>query len=299
MAAVAGKLAKAAIVCACLAIPPLAKAEVRLVEDLQSLSLDNGAVRLAFAKQGKNAGTIVSLAYHGRELLGGGAGYLQAAFGAKSKSRPQWRVAVSRREPTLVEVSLTNDDPRCPFDLGAHYVVRSGETGFYGYLTVAHDATRSPGVHELAQYDFCLRADPKLFTVAAVDDSRIKPFPKPEELTRPHMVMDATYRLGDGSCYSKYFFAAEMDDRHRVHGMMGSGVGLWIVMPSHEHLNGGPEHQELTVHQTDTTPVLLRHATAAYYGAGVIRSDAKDGSWSKVSAPWFVYVNEAPTHQAL
>ena len=45
-----------------------------------------------------------------------------------------------------------------------------------------------------------------------------------------------------------------MDENHRVHGAMGDGIGAWILMPSHEHLNGGPEHQELTVHQTDTRP---------------------------------------------
>ena len=108
------------------------------------------------------------------------------------------------------------------------------------------------------------------------------------------MLMDATYRLPSGDVYSKYFYSATMDEKHLVHGAMGRNLGIWIIMPSHEHLNGGPEHQELTVHQTDTTPVLLCHYNAGHYGAGGISSNSQDGSWSRASAPWFVYVNEVP-----
>jgi rhamnogalacturonan endolyase len=273
---------------------------VRLTEDARLIMLDNGEISMAVLKEGKDSGAIQSLTYRGHELLGGGgSGYLQVALESQSKSRPQWRARVSRREPTLVEVEIKNVDPQCPFDLASYYIVRAGEPGFFNYLSIGYDAARHPGIHSLAQYNFCLRVDPHIFTVAAVDDERIHEFPKPSALTHEHMVMDATYRLADGNYYSKYFYAAEMNDQHRVHGVMGNQTGLWIIMPSHEHLNGGPEHQELTVHQTDSTPVLLRHATAAHFGAGVLRTDSKNGSWSKVSAPWFVYVNTDSSQSAL
>jgi rhamnogalacturonan endolyase len=80
---------------------------------------------------------------------------------------------------------------------------------------------------------------------------------------------------------------------------MGDGLGIWMIMPSHEHLNGGPEHQELTVHQAGASQVLLAHAQAAHYGAGILTSDGRDGSWRKVSAPWFIYVNSAASQAEL
>jgi rhamnogalacturonan endolyase len=272
------------------------QAGVQFAESPTAVTIANSEVKLVF---GKAEGTLNALAFRGRELLGGGKGYIQVALSTKDKRRGKWEFRVCRREAGLVEIAFADADPRNPFDMAAHYIVRSGEPGFHQYLTLGHDAGRSPGVHALAQYDFCLRADPRLFTHAAVDDQRVRAMPTPEAIRRGQMVMDATYRLADGAYYSKYFYAAEMDERHRVHGVMGRDVGLWIIMPSHEHLNGGPEHQELTVHQTDTTPVQLRHFCAAHYGAGQIVSDAKQGSWSRASATWFVYVNAGRDQAAL
>jgi rhamnogalacturonan endolyase len=178
--------------------------------------------------------------------------------------------------------------------LESRYVLRADEPGFYNYIVLGHDAEKHPGIHGMGQLNFCLRVDPKTFTHAAIDDSRITAFPSPESLQQSTVLMDATYRLPSGDVYSKYFCSATMDEKHLVHGALGRDVGIWIIMPSHEHLNGGPQRQELTVHQTDTTPVLLCHYNAGHYGAGGISSNSRDGTWSRASAPWFVYVNEAP-----
>jgi rhamnogalacturonan endolyase len=275
----------------------VAAEKVDVSQDTTSVTLANREVTLVFQKK---TSKLKSFTWHSMELLASGGAYIQCALTSKKDKPPiNWEFHLCRREPGLVEIRFANADPQCPFILESHYILRADEPGFYNYLTWGHDAVRNPGVHELAQFNFCLRADPHIFTTAAVDDERIKPFPKPEWLTRQQMVMDATYRLPNGSFYSKYFYSAAMDERHTVHGMMGENIGLWIVMPSHEHLNGDPEHQELTVHQTDSSPVLLCHATAAHYGAGVLTSDSKNGSWSKVSAPWFVYVNRAANQAAL
>ena len=277
--------------------PTIDAAKVDMSQNATSVTLANREVTLVFEKK---TGKLKSFAWHGMELLASGGAYIQCALvGKKDKPPVNWEFRLCRQEPGLLEIRFANADRQCPFTLESHYILRADEPGFHHYLVWGHDVARSPGIHELSQLNFCLRADPRIFTTAAVDDERIRPFPKPEWLTRRQMVMDATYRLPDGSFYSKYFYSAAMDERHTVHGMMGETIGLWIVMPSHEHLNGGPEHQELTVHQTDSSPVLLCHATAAHYGAGVLTSDSKNGSWSKVSAPWFVYVNRAADHAAL
>jgi len=271
---------------------------VALTEEATIVTLANRDVILVFERRG---GKLKSFAWRGQELLASGGAYIQVALSGKKGQRPPiaWEYRLCRQEPTLVEIRFDNVDPQCPFDLAAHYVLRANEPGFHNYLSWGHNAQRSPGVHELAQLNFCLRADPRLFTTAAVDNQRIRPFPATDVLKRAPMVMDATYRLPDGSYYSKYFYSAALDERHTVHGMMGKDLGLWLMMPSHEHLNGGPQHQELTVHQTDSSPVLLGMASAAHYGAGPIVSDARAGSWSKVSAPWFIYANRAASQAEL
>jgi rhamnogalacturonan endolyase len=261
---------------------------VLLVEDERSATLTNRDLRLVFDKR-ENA--LISLAYRGRELLGLGKGYVQTAMSAKDKRRGKWQFHLCRREPALVEIAFVNADAKMPFDMETHYILRADEPGFHTYFVLGHDAKRSPGVQEIGQWGYCLRADPQIFTHGAVDDQRIGPLPRPKSLRAGHEVMNATYRLQDGTIYSKYFSTAAMDERHLVHGLLGDRIGLWLLMPSHEHLNGGPEHQELTMHQTDTTPVLLRHYTAAHYGAGHIVSDSRQGSWSKASATWLIYVN--------
>ena len=277
--------------------PATAAGTVTFSQDASTLTLANQEVRLVFDKA---HGSLKSLVYGGRELLAGGGGYVQVASTGRDDPFPtRWEPRVVRDGPGLVEIAFVNVDPKCPLDLAAHYVLRADEPGFHNYLSFGHDAARSPGVHTLAQYNFALRVDPALFTTAAVDDRRIRPFPPADQLTPDRLVMDSTYQLPDGGYYSKYFYSAEMDERHTVHGAMGEHVGVWVVMPSHEHLNGGPEHQELTVHQAGGSQVLLAHATAAHYGAGTVVSDSRDGSWSKVTAPWFVYVNSGDDRAAL
>ena len=59
---------------------------------------------------------------------------------------------------------------------------------------------------------------------------------------------DATDRYASGQIYTKYdnsqFVADEL-----VYGMAGSQMGLWMILPGREYINGGPLHQELTVHK--------------------------------------------------
>ena len=234
-----------------------------MTENAASVTLANSEVTLVFEKKG---GKLTSLVCRGKDCCPW-RGLYPGCLGKQQRQAAD-PVGVSRLPPRARSGGdqLREHRSALPVCFGAHYILRADEPGFHNYLTWGHDAVRNPGVHELAQFNFCLRADPRLFTTAAVDDERIRPFPRPETLRREQMVMDATYRLPDGTFYSKYFFSAAMDERHVVHGMMGEGIGLWIVMPNHEHLNGGPEHQELTVHQTGSSPVVLYHATAAHYG---------------------------------
>lgn len=273
------------------------KSSLELTESAQTVALSNSLIRLAFSK--KN-GALESMKRGDQELLAKGGGYVQIAFTSR-KDNPKvvWEYKLVRRTAELIEIAFINTGKECPFDFEAHYILRANAPGFYNYLVWGHDVARSPQTIKLAQYNYALRVDAALFTTAAVDDHRISRFPSADLLTPERSVMDSTYKLPNGDYYSKYFFSADLDEKHTVHGAMSDTVGIWIIMPSHEHVNGGPEHQELTVHQAGASQVLLAHATGAHYGAGILTSDEKDGAWRKVSAPWFIYANSAANQSEL
>ncbi len=81
-----------------------------------------------------------------------------------------------------------------------------------------------------------------------------------------------------------------------MHGIYGHGFGAWICQGSRESLGGGPLKQDLTVHQTDTTPVLLNMLHSVHYGSKPV---VADGEWSKTYGPFFLSLNRGDDPDAL
>ncbi|KAK9110961.1 hypothetical protein Scep_018480 [Stephania cephalantha] len=83
----------------------------------------------------------------------------------------------------------------------------------------------------------------------------------------------------------------EAEDSH-VHGWISDelNLGLWMITPSNEFRNGGPNKRELTSHVGPTTLAVF---LADHYlgGANVEISDGEP--WKKVLGPVFVYLNRA------
>src|SRR5205823_1176538 len=76
----------------------------------------------------------------------------------------------------------------------------------------------------------------EVFTHYCVDDQRKGPYPAGRVV---QTVQDTTWKYEDGSVHSKYDYSAFIKD-DVVFGMAGHGVGMWIVQPSREYVNGGP-----------------------------------------------------------
>ena len=78
---------------------------------------------------------------------------------------------VMRQSDELVEVAFVRD-PAGPFLFRTvlHYVLRRGDSGFYLYMTAAHDAQMPAGY--IVQYAYNLRLAPQYFDYIAVDDVR-------------------------------------------------------------------------------------------------------------------------------
>jgi rhamnogalacturonan endolyase len=273
------------------------------------IRMENGRVALVLAK---SSGKVVSLKLRrdsGEVELGNGreAMYFDANGGPATvpldieSDRPRkdsahpltgGDVQILRRGSDMVEVALTGKPSLWfPFGTEVHYVLPRGASGFYVYAIYRH----GPGLPaaNLGQARFVIKGVPgaRLFTHHVVDAARNGPFP-----TAPitATVQDATFRLADGTVYTKYdnaAFAAE----DFVHGMAGHGVGLWMIYPSHEFISGGPIKQNLTVHMDN---VVLGMLACGHFGSGSLAFRAGE-PWTKLYGPLLVYLNEGPTVTAM
>jgi rhamnogalacturonan endolyase len=174
-----------------------------------------------------------------------------------------------------------------PFRTEVHFVLPRGESGFYAYAIYEHGAGMPAAT--IGQTRFTIKGVPgtRLFTDHVVDDRRMGPYPASPIVRQ---VMDATFLLEDGTVYTKYNNTAFMADHH-LHGMTGHGLGLWMITPSNDYVNGGPLKQELTVHKDN---VLLAMLQGAHFGSGEL-TFADGEEWTKFYGPVFVYCNSGAT----
>jgi rhamnogalacturonan endolyase len=113
-------------------------------------------------------------------------------------------------------------------------------------------------------------------------------------------LQDATYQLADGTVYTKYDWAAFMRDS-QLYGLMGrnkSGLrlGVWNITPSFEWISGGADKQDLTVHATDKSPLMLQMMQSRHFG-GAVLSFGEDQQ--KLYGPYLIYINSGATQSEL
>lgn len=259
-----------------------------------------------------HAGTasIRSLKFDGRELLGPqrhsvrGEGYIQAyPIGGYRNPRPD-EVDIRRGDGTI-DVGFLQKNDQMPFLMEVHYVMRDGETGFYGYLVLrydddhfrqyiaAHNARTDREDRKIApdaqaymeQLNFCFFMDDHLFTMEQVEDDRHRRS-RSKKQEGAEMVMDATFREPDGRLYTKYDMVFE-NEGHHVHGIMGNTFGAWVMQGTGEHLNGGPTAQELSAEHA----ILLQHFTGAHFGSSYAKFSPEEDGWAKLAGPFYFYFN--------
>jgi len=260
-------------------------AAMSLQTDGEHIEMANESIRLEIER---SSGAILGIVYKDNNLVGIGRGYMQSSGENGFMTPKQTELIITRNDEEVIDIGFAHKHDFA-VDYEFHYALRPRESGFYNYIVWGSQADK-PGEHRLAQMNYALRLDPSLFTHFA-DGANRGALPTPQEMVAGNKVMHATYELADGSIYTKYNHSATMNETHLVHGLMGSSLGAWVIMPSHEHLNGVPFNTELTLHQTSITPILLRHVQAAHHGSGVAEFSNEDGPWQKWGGPWFFYFN--------
>ena len=213
-------------------------------------------------------------------------GYFSVANsnGAVSLSISSFYVKVQTSDMVEVQYVTPTIDG---FEWVIGYIVRRGVAGVYHYVQANCKSDNS----NFSELRMGFRGNPSLFNYAYVDDDVQEALPTPSEIVNATTVTDATYKIDDERpIYTKYNYAAFQKD-DTVHGMMGDQVGVWMITPSTEWLNGGPMRQDLTVHATETTPIILRHFHGNHFG-GV--SGVMSNGQSKYYGPHLIYVTNQP-----
>ena len=283
---------------------------VAVTSDDREIVLDNGIVSLTVDRHSSN---IIALTYrHASQTIevgkrgqsmyfdsNGGTTGLAADVAAKAPRAGYMPLGAYVQSVDLVTntvdqaevVAKGGPTTYLPFSTEVHYLVKRGLGGYYAYCIYHHGSGMAAGT--VGQTRFVVRgpAGPGLFTDVAVDNSR---YGAVDESPDVKTVSDATFLQQDGHVYCKYDNSAFMA-QHHVHGMLGHGVGVWMINPSEEYVNGGPIKQELTVHQDNT---LLNMLQGGHFGAGGISVDQSE-DWTKVYGPFLVYLNNGPSTAAM
>ena len=169
----------------------------------------------------------------------------------------------------------------------------------------------------LGQLRLACRLDQDIFSSVVVPDEtqttqatqlsapRTGTLPPVSALSDSAMVMNAGYRLHNSSAsggldvpadfYTKYSWAVS-SDKDLVHGAMGTNasagksVGVFLIQPSHEYLNGGPAHAEIATHQDSKSTCFLFHGAGTHYN---YHPPVAPLGWRKLIGPAFVRMDGA------
>lgn len=279
---------------------------VSLSLDASTYMLDNGIVA---ARVNKHSADLVSLRFHGMELLGGGSGHRFGYWSHSPNGRNEtnWvTIDPSKNSGERAEVAIKGIRPRgLAADIEIRYALGRGDSGIYTYSIFSHP-TNYPAL-DIGEARFAVKLNPDVFDYLSIDSQRQRLMPKPEDwdngielnLKEARRMTTGIYK---GQVEHKYDYAAIQFDLP-AYGWSGtaSDVGVWFINPSMEYLSGGATKVELTGHLDDNkggAPTLLNYWRGSHYGGSFCQADAGE-EWAKVVGPFFIYCNNGPTPQAM
>ena len=253
-----------------------------------NVNFDNGKIQASILGSKMNSLNVITQP----NLLKHGVGYFSFVdtdgFYAANGLRPQ--IKINNSEIADIYFVHTNN-----FVIEMHYVFKKGESGFYNYFVISDNGKENK---RLGTLGFALRVDKDIFDYAWTVE-REGAMIHPDVLANyVKKVSDATYRLQDGSIYTKYEMAVDRySDMH--HGLLGNGVGIWTIEASREYINGGPSMQDNTIHGTSTTPIMLTTFNTIHFGNYGILLKREYETFSKLWGPAFTYINSGTNEEII
>ena len=291
-----------------------AESAVTLSETPDTYTLQNGIV---IARINKDSGGLVSLEYHGTQLLHGDArhpgGYWSHAPAGKRvtdtltidpKTNSGMRAEVSIKGLSNEEAMGRGPGGSTIADLEIRYALGKGDSGVYTYSIFNHPS--SYPATSVGEARFALKLNPKVFDWMTIDANRNKQMATPEDWdagTQLNMkeARRLTTGIYKGQVEHKYDYSAvQFDIPAFGWSSTHDHVGLWIVNPTIEYLSGGATKVELTGHldiNPGAVPTLLNYWRGSHYG-GSQCNIASGEAWTKVIGPFLIYCNAGASPDA-
>ena len=290
---------------------------VVLSEGTNTVTLANGLVSATIKKDN---GNLLSLRYRGVELISRGGGYwnvygnLPGQKFTELKPTPAvFRVSQNPAQDggELGEVVLRfpyRGQPKAvPLDLEIRYTLRRGDSGLFGWTLVDHDPQSPP--FNIGVSTVCLKLNPEVFDFLSVDSLRQRPMASAEDWVKgTQLNLQEARRLNTGihkgEVEHKYDYNVRFSETP-AWGWSSSkhNLGLFIVNPSIEYLNGAPVMVDYVGHidvkaSLPADPTLLFIWQSPHYGGRPIQIRAAE-HWRKIVGPFLIYCNSGKSPHAM
>ena len=210
-------------------------------------------------------GRVSSLQRKGTEFLSSNGIYFDYTTSDGNKGLSPSKVKIIKQTAEHCEVLYSATSGNTIFEQG--FIMRKGVPGIYTYVIATGTATSAN--EPIKEARVCSRlAESMLY--GYVDWRMNGRIPSNSEMTEAekseNTIQDATYRLADGSIYTKYNWANYIE-RDTLHGLRDNTYyGLYNIPVSYEWINGGCERQELTVHATSKSPITIQMLQGEHFG---------------------------------
>ena len=214
-----------------------------------------------------SSGRVSSLQRKGTELLASNGIYFDYTTSEGNKGLSPSKVTVIKNTADYCEVLYSATSGNTIFEQG--FIMRKGVPGIYSYVIATGTATSAN--EPVKEARVCSRLDDSMLN-GYVDWRMNGRIPSNAEMAvaekEENTIQDATYRLSDGSIYTKYNWAnyIERDTLHGLCGLSNNYYGLYNIPVSYEWINGGCERQELTVHATSKSPITIQMLQGEHFG---------------------------------
>jgi rhamnogalacturonan endolyase len=212
-----------------------------------------------------SSGRVSSLQRKGTEILASNGIYFDYTTSEGNKGLSPSKVTIIKNSAEHCEVLYSATSGNTIFEQG--FIMRKGVPGIYSYVIATGTATSAN--EPIKEARVCSRLADGMLN-GYVDWRMNGRIPSNSEMTtaekEENTIQDATYKLADGSIYTKYNWANYIE-RDTLHGLRdNSYYGLYNIPVSYEWINGGCDRQELTVHATSKSPITIQMLQGEHFG---------------------------------
>ena len=210
-------------------------------------------------------GRVSSLQRKGTEFLASNGIYFDYTTSEGNKGLNPSKVTIIKNTAEHCEVLYSATSGNTIFEQG--FIMRKGVPGIYSYVIATGTVTSAD--EPVKEARVCCRMA-ETFLNGYVDWRMNGRIPSNSEMAtaekEENTIQDATYRLADGSIYTKYNWANYVE-RDTLHGLRDNTYyGLYNIPVSYEWINGGCDRQELTVHATSKSPITIQMLQGEHFG---------------------------------